>query len=86
MGSGGTIDIIPSLIAVPGTRGLLVRFDLDNSWRGTDYAWELYRYDQPWEDTNVFADDHDLPWARDLKRRLERWVDCNPARCRAAVR
>ncbi len=85
-GSGGTIDIIPSFIAVRGTHGLLVRFDLDNSWRGTDYAWELYRYDQPWEDTNVFADDHDRPWARDLKRRLERWVDCSPTQCRAAVR
>ena len=32
MGSGGTIDIIPSFIAVRGDRGLLVRFDLDKSW------------------------------------------------------
>ena len=23
---------------------------------GTDYAWELYRYDVPWEDRNVFAE------------------------------
>ena len=35
MGSGGTIDIIPSFIAVRGDRGLLVRFDLDKSWTGT---------------------------------------------------
>ncbi len=55
MGSGGTIDIIPSFIAVRGDAGLLVRLDLDQSWSGTDYAWELYRYDRPWEDVNVFA-------------------------------
>ena len=31
---GGDIQSIPSYIAVRGKRGLLVRFDLDNSWRG----------------------------------------------------
>ncbi len=86
MGSSGTIDIIPSYIAVRGERGLLVRFDLDNSWRRHRYAWELYRYDQPWEDVNVFASDHATPWARDLMRRLVRWDGCTPARCRAAAR
>jgi hypothetical protein len=86
MGSGGTIDIIPSFIAVRGEAGLLVRLDLDQSWSGTDYAWELYRYDRPWEDVNVFAADHDTPWARDLMRRLHRWEGCTPAQCRAAAR
>ena len=86
MGSGGTIDIIPSFIAVRGDRGLLVRFDLDKSWTGTSYAWELYRYDRPWEDVNVFATDHAEPWARDLMRRLQRWDGCTPAQCRAAAR
>ena len=86
MGSGGTIDIIPSFIAVRGDRGLLVRFDLDKSWTGTSYAWELYRYDRPWEDVNVFATDHAKPWARDLMRRLQRWDGCTPAQCRAAAR
>ena len=86
MGSGGTIDIIPSYVAVRGERGLLVRFDLDQSWRGHRYAWELYRYDVPWEDTNVFATDHTKPYARQLMRRLQRWNRCTPARCRAAAR
>ena len=86
MGSGGTIDIIPSFVAVRGDRGLLVRLDLDKSWTGTDYAWELYRYDRPWEDVNVFATDHAKPWARDLMRRLQRWDGCTPAQCRAAAR
>ena len=86
MGSGGTIDIIPSFIAVRGERGLLVRLDLDQSWTGTDYAWELYRYDRPWEDVNVFAGDHAKPWARDLMRRLLAWDGCTPALCRAAAR
>lgn len=84
--SGGDLESIPSYIAVRGRRGLLVRVDLDNSWRGTDHAWELYRYDVPWEDRNVFAEDHDRPWARELMRRLRMWEDCAPAQCRAAAR
>lgn len=85
-GSGGTIDIIPSYIAVRGSQGLLVRFDLDKSWKGTDYAYELYRYDRPWEDRNVFAEDHAEPYARDLMRRLEAYEGCAPAVCRALTR
>ncbi|MCW2762567.1 MAG: hypothetical protein JWR85_2768 [Marmoricola sp.] len=83
---GGDIESIPSYLAVRGRRGLLVRVDLDNSWRGTRYAWELYRYDVAWEDRNVFAQDHDKPWARELMQRLRRWDDCAPAQCRAASR
>jgi hypothetical protein len=83
--SGGDLDSIPSYVAVRGARGLLVRVDLDNSWRGTDHAWELYRYDVPWEDRNVFATDHAKPWARDLMRRLKLWDGCRPAQCRAAA-
>ncbi|MET0997853.1 MAG: sulfatase-like hydrolase/transferase [Marmoricola sp.] len=83
---GGDIESIPSYIGVRGKRGLLVRVDLDNSWRGTDHAWELYRYDVPWEDRNVFAEDHDKPWARELMRRLRAWEDCAPAECRTAAR
>ncbi|GGR51093.1 arylsulfatase A-like enzyme [Nocardioides luteus] len=85
-GSGGTIDIIPSYIAVRSAKGLLVRFDLDNSWKGTDYAYELYRYDRPWEDTNVFAEDHTKPYAEDLMRRLDDYEGCAPAVCRALTR
>ena len=85
-GSGGTIDIIPSYIAVRGDAGLLVRLDLDLSWSGVDHAYELYRYDVPWEDTNVFATDHDQPWARDLMRRIELFDGCRPVQCRAAAR
>jgi hypothetical protein len=85
-GSGGTIDIIPSFIAVRGERGLLVRFDLDLSWQGTDYAYELYTYDVPWEDRNVFAEHHQEEWVVDLVRRIELYDGCAPARCRAAAR
>ncbi len=85
-GSGGTIDIVPSFLAVRSERGLLVRFDLDDSWSGTNYAWELYRYDVPWEDRNVFAEDHDNAWVRDLRLRLERWEGCAPALCRSSTR
>lgn len=85
-GSGGTIDIIPSYVAIRGDRGLLVRFDLDDSWKGTDYAWELYRYDRPWEDTNVFAEDHDRAWVKDLRKRLDKLDGCRPEQCRRWVR
>ena len=44
------------------------------------------RYDVPWEDRNVFAEDHDLPWVQDLKRRLELYDDCRPTVCRQAAR
>lgn len=86
-GSGGTIDIIPSYIAVRSKEGLLVRFDLDKTWSGTRYAWELYNYaDAPFEKTNVFARDHDKPYARDLMRHLLEYDHCKPAQCRAAAR
>ncbi len=84
--SGGDIEAIPAYIAVRSRYGLLARFDLDDSPESTDYAWELYRYDVPWEDRNVFATDHDQPWARELMRRLAAWEDCAPAECRAARR
>ena len=84
--SGQTTNLVPSFIAVRGAHGLLARFDLDESWKGTDYAWELYRYDLPWEDTNVFATDHTEPWARNLMQRLQRWEGCTPAQCQAAAR
>ncbi len=83
LGSGGRLDAIPSYVAVRGREGLLVRVDLDQSYDGVDHAWELYRYDQPWEDVNVFATDHDLPYARDLLRRLEAWDGCAVEECRA---
>ena len=85
-GSGGTIDLIPSYVAVRGDRGLLVRLDLDMTWTGVDTAYELYRYDVGWEDTNVFATDHDEPWVRDLMTRLELFEGCRPAQCRRAAR
>jgi hypothetical protein len=84
--SDGVIDVVPSYVAVRSRRGLLVRVDLDHRWGRHRYAWELYRYDVPWEDRNVFAQDHAEPWAQDLRRRLEQWDGCQPAQCRALSR
>jgi arylsulfatase A-like enzyme len=84
--SGGDIQSIPSYIAVRGKHGLLARFDLDDSPRGTNYAWELYRYGAGFEKTNVFATEHDRPYARQLMRRLLAWENCAPAQCRADSR
>lgn len=84
--TGGDLGQIPSYIGVRGKQGLLVRFDLDDSFTRHRYAYELYRYDAGFEKTNVFAADHDEPWARELLQRLRMWEDCTPAVCRAAAR
>ncbi len=63
-----------------------MRIDLDNTWRGTNHAWELDRYEVPWEDRNGFAQVHHKPWARELMPRLRMWEDCAPSQCRAATR
>jgi arylsulfatase A-like enzyme len=79
------VDRIPSYQAVRSRRGLLVRLDLDSSWRGKHYVWELYRYDRPWEDRNVFRSDRRKPWARALMRHLRAWDGCTAEECRAAI-
>jgi arylsulfatase A-like enzyme len=85
-GSGGRLDAIPSYVAVRSDDGLLVRVDLDKAPGRTDHAWELYRYQRPWEDTNVFKRQHDKRYVRQLKRRLLAWVDCGPKQCRRLTR
>jgi arylsulfatase A-like enzyme len=81
---GGDISQVPSYIGVRGKHGLLARFDLDDSYKGHRYAYELYQYGAGFEKTNVFAQDHDKPWARQLMRHLKMWDNCTPAQCRAA--
>jgi arylsulfatase A-like enzyme len=83
---GGDIQQVPSYLAVRGKHGLLARFDLDNSARGTRYAWELYDERAGFEKTNVFSRDHDKPWARELMSRLRDWDGCEPEECRALSR
>ncbi|WP_370618749.1 sulfatase-like hydrolase/transferase [Mumia qirimensis] len=88
-GSGGTIDIIPSYVAVRSERGLLVRFDLDNDWTTTDHAWELYTYEDGFEKRNVYAERHREPWVRDLAARIAVFgagEGCRPLVCRALTR
>ncbi|MGH1562382.1 sulfatase-like hydrolase/transferase [Mumia sp. DW29H23] len=88
-GSGGTIDIIPSYIGVRSERGLLVRFDLDDDWDGTDYAWELYTYEDGFEKRNVYAERHREPWVRDLAARITVFgagEGCAPLVCRVLTR
>jgi arylsulfatase A-like enzyme len=84
--TGGDIQQVPSYLAVRGKHGLLARFDLDNSARGTRYAWELYDERAGFEKTNVFSRDHDKPWARELMSRLRAWDGCEPEECRALGR
>lgn len=93
--AGGTMDDIPSYVAVRSRGGLLVRYDLDPSWEGVEPALELYDYrDVAWERRNVAAD----PAARQLRdrlsRRLARYDACSgvtgdapvPLSCRSVTR
>ena len=79
------VDKFPSWQAVRSRHGLLVRLDLNPSRRGKRYVWELYRYDRPWEDRNVFRSDRRKPWARALMQRLLAWDGCTAEECRAAT-
>ncbi|QIX25285.1 sulfatase-like hydrolase/transferase [Nocardioides sp. JQ2195] len=89
--AGGTIDIIPSYVAVRSRDALLVRLDLDPDWEATDFAWEFYDYrDAAFERTNSFADPAKRDQVRRLQRRLERFATCHEkagttvaTRCRA---
>jgi hypothetical protein len=93
--SGGTLDVIPSYVAVRSRDGLLVRLDLDPDWVGTDIAWEFYSYaEAPYERTNRFADPAYADQVAALSKRLERFLMCQettrdqPVRagCRALTR
>jgi N-acetylglucosamine-6-sulfatase len=78
--AGGTIDQIPSYVAVRTRRALLVRVDLDNRWDHTDHAWELYDYrDAPFERTNVVADPANRPLVVRLKRLIHGFDSCRHA-------
>jgi arylsulfatase A-like enzyme len=89
--AGGTMDLIPSYLAVRSRNALLVRLDLDPSWEGVDHAYELYDYrDAGWERTNAVADPDLRPLRDRLLERLEAFEGCLgvtredavPARCR----
>lgn len=78
--SGGTLDMIPSYVAVRSRDALLVRLDLDDSWEGTDYAWEFYDYrDAPFERTNTVADPSKQAEVRRLRRALREFLACSHA-------
>ena len=93
--AGGTMDDIPSYVAVRSRRALLVRYDLDPSWEGVDHAWELYDYaDVGWERRNSWADPGSRRLVARLTDRLERFYTCGsvtgdaavPAGCRGLTR
>lgn len=78
--AGGTMDSIPSYVAVRSRAGLLVRYDLDPSWEGVDPAVELYDYRHAsWERRNVAADPAARPLLDRLSRRLARFDVCAAA-------
>ncbi len=93
--AGGTMDLIPSYVAVRNRQALLVRYDLDPSWEGVDHAYELYDYrGVGWERTNVVSDPAHHALRERLLRRLETFDGCLgitrndpvPSRCRRLTR
>jgi len=93
--AGGTMDLIPSYVAVRSRDALLVRLDLDPSWDGVDHAWEFYDYaDLGWERTNAYADPAQAGTVARMTRALEAFDRCTtfvgddpmPPRCRRVDR
>jgi N-acetylglucosamine-6-sulfatase len=83
---GGTMDLIPSYVAVRSRDGLLVRFDLDPGWSGARFAWEFYDYrDDGYERTNTYARAAKRPEVAALRRALGAFLACSRARRDAAV-
>ncbi|MEO5709211.1 MAG: sulfatase-like hydrolase/transferase [Nocardioidaceae bacterium] len=79
---GGSSVTLPSYLAIRSKDALLVRWDLDKSSTGTDYAYELYDYTvNPYERTNVYARSRNLPWVQDMQAKLERYATCTPEQC-----
>ncbi|GAB2866387.1 hypothetical protein GCM10027026_15240 [Myroides odoratimimus subsp. xuanwuensis] len=78
--AGGTIDLIPSYVAVRSRDALLVRVDLDPDWEETSYAWEFYDYSETgWERTNTYGQPRHRDTIRELTRRLEGFDACAAA-------
>jgi len=89
--AGGTMDLIPSYVAVRSRDALLVRFDLDPSWEGVDHAWEFYDYARVgWEARNAYADPAQARTVARLTAALRAFERCTafvgddplPPRCR----
>ena len=74
----GSTYLIPSYRAIRSAEDLLVRVDLDNSWDGTDPAWEYYRYGpgEAGEATNVFDRYYRDDRVQDLMRRISDFDSC----------
>ncbi|HEX6151721.1 sulfatase-like hydrolase/transferase [Nocardioides sp.] len=93
--AGGSIDSIPSYVAVRSRRALLVRFDLDPTWEGVDHAYELYDYGSVgWERRNAYGDPRQQSRVARLTELLDRFTACQeitldqpvPRRCRELTR
>jgi len=89
--AGGSMDLIPSYVAVRSRTALLVRLDLDPSWEGVKHAWEFYDYtDVGWERTNEYGDPEHAEEIARLTSKLEQFDECAahtrgdavPNRCR----
>jgi len=77
---------IPSYVGVRSSRGLLVRLDLAASPKRARYAWELYDYENGYEDTNVFRELRGEGWVRTLREKIKAWSTCKPRRCARLTR
>ena len=84
---GGSSVTLPSYLAVRSKDALLVRWDLDKSGAGTDYAYELYDYTaNGYERTNSYRAHRNEAWVQGLQDRIEMFDGCVPAECRALAR
>ncbi len=89
--AGGSMDLIPSYVAVRSRTALLVRLDLDPSWDGVENAWEFYDYtDVGWERRNEYGEPEHADQIERLTQKLRKFERCSdfiqgdvvPERCR----
>ena len=68
---GGSSVTLPGYLAIRSKDALLVRWDLDKTLAGEDYAYELYDYNaNTYERTNVYARYRNQPWVQDMQTKL----------------
>ena len=69
---------VPSYTAVRTRSALLVRFDLDPTSAGVDYAWEFYDYSRfDWEKTNTYGRPGSAAQIERLTRKLSQFDACS---------
>ena len=79
-GPAGTLDLVPSYVAVRSRDALLIRYDLDPDPTVEQHAWEFYDYtEMAFEQTNTYTAPRHRVRVAELTRKLEQFDRCSVA-------